>query len=143
MIVPDVNLLLYAEITAYPEHANAHRWWVAQLGGASEVGLAPVVVFGFIRIATNPRMFTPALSVDDALLRVEAWLARPNARMLAPGPNHLDIAFRLLRTIGAAANLTTDAQLAAFAIENTATLCSNDRDFGRFAGLAWTNPLAP
>ncbi|MEP6860414.1 MAG: TA system VapC family ribonuclease toxin [Deltaproteobacteria bacterium] len=141
MIVPDVNLLLYAEIAAFPQHADAHRWWLGQLGGANEVGFTPPAVFGFIRIATNPRVITPALTIDAALLRVETWLARPNARVLAPGPNHFDIAFRLLRAAGAAANLTTDVQLAAFAIENAATLCSNDRDFGRFAGLAWSNPL--
>ena len=142
MIVPDVNILLYAEIAAFPEHAKARAWWVRQLGGANDIGLPPPAVFGFVRLATNPRVFAPALAVDAALTRVEAWLARPHARVLVPGPNHLDIAFRLLRALGAAGNLTTDVQLATFAIENTATLCSNDRDFGRFAGLAWDNPLA-
>jgi uncharacterized protein len=141
MIIPDVNLMLYAEVAAFPQHATARAWWLRQLGGENEIGLAPPAVFGFIRLVTNPRVLTPALAIDAALLRVEAWLARPNARVLAIGPTYLDIAFRLLRALGAAANLTTDAQLAAFAIENAATLCSNDRDFGRFAGLTWDNPL--
>jgi toxin-antitoxin system PIN domain toxin len=142
VIVPDINLILYAEIDAHANHVKARRWWQKQLGGASDIGFTPPTIFGFIRLATNPRIFAPALGVDEALERVGMWLARPNARMLAPGPSYLDIALGLLRTIGAAGNLTTDAQIAAFAIENAATLCSADADFGRFAGLAWSNPLA-
>lgn len=98
-------------------------------------------MFGFVRIATNPRVFRPPLAVEDAVARVSGWLARPNVRALSPGPQHLQIAFRLLRELGAAANLTTDAQLAAYAIEHNATLCSNDTDFARFGGLRWANPL--
>lgn len=141
MIVPDINLILYAEIAAFPEHAEARRWWEGVLSGPDEVGLTPPVVFGFVRIATNPRMFDPPLAVDDALDRVTAWLQQPHSRALVPGPRHLEIAFRLLRNLGAAGNLTTDAQLAAFAMENNATLHSNDTDFGRFPGLRWDNPL--
>ena len=142
MIVPDVNLLLYAEIAAFPEHIKAKRWWEKTLGGGDDVGIAPPALFAFIRIATNPRIFTPALDVKSALETVERWLARPNVRVLAAGPLHLDIAFRLLRALGAAGNLTTAAQLATYAIENTATLCSNDSDFARFGGLTWENPIA-
>lgn len=143
MIVPDVNLVLYAEIATFPEHAAARLWWEKTLSGSEEVGLAPPVVFGFIRIATNARVFDPPLAVDEAIDRVERWLAQPHARVLVPGPRHVEIAFRLLRDVGAAGNLTTDAQLAAFAIENNATLYSNDADFARLAGLRFTNPLAP
>ncbi len=142
MIIPDVNLLLYAEIAAFPEHPAARRWWENLLDGRDEVGIAAVAMFGFIRLATNPRVFSPPLAVDDALDRVERWLTQPHVRVVVPGPRHIEIAFRLLRALGTAANLTTDTQLAAFAIENGATLCSNDSDFGRFAGLSWTNPLA-
>jgi toxin-antitoxin system PIN domain toxin len=112
------------------------------LSGTEEVGLATPALFGFVRIATNPRLFSPPLAVADAIERVNGWLVRPNVRVLVPGPRHLEIAFDLLRTLGAAANLTTDAQLAASAIENHATLCSNDTDFARFGGLSWVDPLA-
>src|SRR5262249_50262376 len=135
VIIPDINLLLYAEITSFEQHAAARAWWVKQLDGGAEVGLPLPVLIGFVRIATNPKLFTPAMTVDNALLRVEAWLARPNVRALVGGPHHLEHAFRLLRALGTAGNLTTDVQLAAFAIENGATLCSNDTDFGRFGGL--------
>ena len=142
MIVPDVNLLLYAEMASFPEHEAARRWWEGALGGGEEVGIAPPALFGFVRIATNPRVFDPPLSVEAALARVERWLEQPSARVLVAGPRHLEIAFRLLRSLGTTRNLTTDAQLAAFAIEHQATLCSNDADFGRFDGLQWVNPLA-
>lgn len=141
MIIPDVNLLLYAEIAAFPEHAAARKWWEQVLSGTDEVGVALVALFGFVRIATNPRVFSPAMALDDALRRVEGWLARPNVRVLAPGPRYLEIAFRLLRGLGTASNLTTDVQLAALAIENSATVISNDTDFTRFAGVSVLNPL--
>lgn len=143
MIIPDINLLLYAEIAAYPQHAAARTWWEDALGATEEVGVTTLATFGFIRIATNPRVFDPPMEVDAAIERVNLWLAQPNVRMLVPGPRHVEIAFRLLAQLGTAANLTTDAQLAAFAIENNATLCSNDTDFARFEGLRWENPLAP
>jgi toxin-antitoxin system PIN domain toxin len=141
VIVPDLNLILYAEIASFPEHAAARKWWEAVLRGPEEVALTMPTLFGFVRIATNPRAFDPPLAVDDAIDRVNAWLAQPHARVLLPGPRYLEIAFRLLRDLGAAGNLTTDAQLAAFAIENNATLCSNDTDFARFSGLRWSNPI--
>lgn len=141
MIVPDVNVLLYAELTAYPEHARARAWWKEALDAEEVVGLTPPALFGFVRIATNPRVFAVAATVEDAVGRVEAWLARPNVRLLGPGPRHLEISFALLRALGAAGNLTTDVQLATYAIENAATLYSADTDFGRFTNLAWKNPL--
>lgn len=142
MIIPDINLLLYAHITSFPKHAAAKAWWEATMTGDQDVGLVPPVVFGFIRIGTNPRVFAPPMSVEVAVAHVESWLARPRVRLLAPGSRHLDVAFGLLRTLGAAASLTTDAQIAAFAVENQADLHSNDTDFARFPGLRWVNPLS-
>jgi hypothetical protein len=141
LIVPDVNLLLYATISGFPEHPAARRWWETALSGDEEVGIAAPALFGFLRLATHPRIFDRPLSVEDAAARVEEWLARPQARFLLPGPRHLDIAFRLLRALGAAANLTTDVQLAALAIEYQSELHSNDADFGRFPDLRWIDPL--
>ncbi len=141
MRVPDTNLLLYAEIASFAQHKKARAWWVAALEGTDEIGLPAPVVFGFVRLATNPRVFAPPLPVADALARVEDWLSRAHVRLLVPGPRHVEIAFSLLRATGAAANLTTDAQIAALAMENGAELCSNDTDFGRFGGLRCKNPL--
>ena len=141
MVVPDVNLLLYAHVSAFRQHRAAKKWWEALLAGPEEVGIASPALFGFIRLATNRRVLDPPMEVDGALERVEAWLSRAQVRFLQPGPRHLEIAFRLLRALGAAANLTTDAQLAALAIENQAELHSNDSDFARFPGLRWVDPL--
>ena len=141
MIVPDVNLLLYAHLEAFPEHAKAKVWWERALNGKTEVGIGLPALFGFVRLATNRRVFEPPMSVEGALGHVEAWLARPNVQILSPGPRHLQIAFSLLRRLGGAANLTTDVQLAALALEHGAELYSRDVDFRRFAGLRWVDPL--
>lgn len=141
MIVPDVNLLLYAEIDAHPLHARARQWWEEALNGVRQVGLAPACLFGFLRISTNRRVFTEPLSIDDAIERVSNWLVRPNVVSLVPGRGHLEIAFGLLRQLGTGGNLTTDVQIAAHALEMNGEVCSNDGDFGRFQGVRWVNPL--
>jgi hypothetical protein len=142
VIVPDVNMLLYAEIDAFPQHAAARQWWESLMNGERQVGIAAVALFGFVRIGTNRRVFTEPLAVTDALGRVGRWLERPPVTFLAPGTRHLDVAFRLLEQIGTGANLTTDVQLAAHAIEHGGEVHSNDGDFGRFDGLRWVDPLA-
>ena len=142
MIVPDVNLLLYAHVTAFREHPRARRWWEDVMNGARPVGVAAPAIFGFVRLASNPRVLDPPLPVEEALARVEDWMTRPHVHFLQPGPRHLEIAFGLLRHVGAGANLTTDAQLAALAIEHQGEVHSNDGDFGRFPRLRWVNPIA-
>jgi len=141
VIVPDVNLLLYAHITGFPEHPRARRWWEGLMNGRTEIGLAAPTLFGFVRLATSPRVFDRPMGVDAALALADRWLGRPHVRFLLPGPRHLEIAFGLLRDLGTASNLTTDAQLAGLAIEYQAELHSNDRDFGRFPQLRWRDPL--
>ena len=142
MIIPDVNLLLYAEIDAFEQHRAARGWWERTLGGDRQVGLTTVSVFGFLRIATNRRVFALPLSINEAVARVREWLAQDNVVLVTPGSRHLDIALPLLERLGTGASLTTDVQLAAIAIENNADLCSNDADFRRFEGLRWIDPLA-
>jgi uncharacterized protein len=142
VIVPDVNLLLYAHVTTFPEHAPAKRWWEGLMNGRVEVGVAAPALFGFIRLISNPRVFERPLAVGAAIARVEEWFSRPHVHFVQPGPQHLKIAFALLREVGVAANLTTDAQLAALAIEHQGELHSNDGDFGRFPRLRWLNPIA-
>lgn len=141
MIVPDVNLILYAEIDAHPLHARARPWWEDALSGERRIGLAPVCVFGFLRISTNRRVFREPLSVEEALGRVRGWLGRDAVTFLVPGSRHLELAFGLLERLGTGANLTTDVQIAAHALEHQAEVYSNDRDFARFEGLRWVNPL--
>jgi len=141
VIIVDVNLLLYAVISGFPQHRKARAWWEETLNSSREVGLPAVAIFGFLRLSTNRRVFTTPLTITEALTYVRNWLAEPNVRFLPGTPRHLDTAFALLETLGAAGNLTTDAQLAAFAIEHHAELYSNDTDFARFDGLKSVNPL--
>lgn len=141
MIVVDINLLLYSTVSGFPQHEQARTWWERVLNAAEDVGLCSPAVFGFLRIVTNPRVLTSPMPVEAATRYVSEWLERPNVRFLVPGPRHIDIAFDLLRRAGTASNLTTDVQLAAFALENDADMFSNDTDFGRFPGLRWSNPL--
>lgn len=142
MIIVDVNLLLYAVISGFPQHPAARNWWEQQVNGAAEIGLAGPAVFGFLRIATNPRVLVTPMSIEEAIGHVRSWLERPNVHFLVPGSRHVDLVLELLAGVGTAGNLTTDAQLAAHALELDADMCSNDTDFARFSGLRWVNPLA-
>lgn len=141
MIIVDINLLLYAVISGFPHHSRARSWLEDTINEGVPLGLTGPAIFGFLRISTNPRVLTSPLAIEAATGYVTGWLDRPNVEFVGPGPRHLEVAFELLSGIGTAGNLTTDVQLAAYAIERDATLCSNDADFGRFAGLRWANPL--
>ncbi len=141
MIVPDVNLLVYAVFNGYPLHARAAQWLNEAMNGVEQVGLTAPAVFGFVRLGTSARVHERPLSVTQAGQYVHEWLARPQVRFLTPGPEHVRLVLGLLGAVGTGANLTTDAQLAAYAQELGGTIHSNDADFGRFPGLRWVNPL--
>lgn len=141
MIIPDVNMLLYAVVSGFPQHSDARAWWEQAVNGPTRIGLAQSALFGFLRIITNARILQSPLAVGDAVAYVRDWLAQPNVDLLVPGHNHMDIAVGLLQQLGTAGNLTTDVQLAAYAIEHQAEIHSNDTDFARFRDLQWINPL--
>lgn len=141
MIIPDVNLLLYAVVSGFPQHVRAQAWWEQTVNGRARIGLTPPALFGFLRIATNPRVLQPPVEIHDAVNYVDDWLAQPNVDLLTPGREHLAIALGLLKDIGTAGNLTTDVQLAAYAIEHQGEMHSNDSDFARFPNVKWINPL--
>ena len=143
MIVPDVNLLIYAYDTASTHHSAAASWLEGVMKGGEEIGLAAVVVFGFVRISTSARVFKNPLTVAEASARVESWLARPHVRIIEPSPYHVHDVLALLADTGTAANLTTDAQVAALALQEKAVIHSNDTDFQRFPGVRCHNPLLP
>lgn len=142
MILVDVNLLLNAYNRDFPDHGVTRAWWEGVVNGQEPIGLAWVTILGFIRIMTNPRAMPNPMTVGEAVSSVESWLEFPTVDLIEPGPRHPEILFRLLRQVGVAGNLTTDAHLAALAIEYQARLASTDADFARFAGLRWVNPLA-
>ncbi len=139
----DLNILLYAVNADSPQHPQARTWLETTLSGTELVGLPWVVLLGFLRVTTHPRVLTRPLPAGQAIAIVDGWLALPSVRVLAPREAHWRILRTLLETTGTAGNLTTDAHLAALAIENGCELCSTDGDFHRFPALRWHNPLAP
>jgi toxin-antitoxin system PIN domain toxin len=133
--LPDVNVLLYAVNSASDEHDRAQRWLESAFDDAEGVAFAWVVLLGFIRLATRRGIFPKPLSVEITLSLVQTWLSHERATMLHPSERHLPILARLLMGAQTAGNLTTDAHLAALAIEHGATVASFDRDFERFSGM--------
>lgn len=143
MKLVDTNLLLYAVDDTSPAHVRARAWLEQVLSGTETVGFAWNVLLGFLRLSTNPRVFTTPLTVEGALDRVDAWLAQPCVTVVHPTRRHPAVLRDLLAPLGTAGNLTSDAHLAALAIEHRAQVCSTDDDFVRFPGCNSTNPLRP
>ncbi|MGA8054562.1 MAG: type II toxin-antitoxin system VapC family toxin [Burkholderiales bacterium] len=137
MKLPDVNVLLFAANNASAEHEQARTWLESAFNEPGGVGLSWVALLGFIRLATRRGIFAKPLGVQEALSVVDAWLCEPQGIVLHPTQRHAQVLARLLIAAGAGGNLTTDAHLAALAIEHGATLGSFDRDFERFSGLAF------
>lgn len=141
MKLPDVNVLLYAADDTSHHHANACAWLEAALSSTETIAFTWTVLLAFVRLSTRPAIFARPLDPSEALDLVDGWLAQPCATVVHPTARHAAILRDLLEQAGTAGNLTTDAHLAALAIEHGAELCSYDADFGRFAGLRWVNPL--
>lgn len=141
MILPDLNLLLYAYNPHVPQHAAARQWWEKSLNGDELIGLPFDVLFGFVRIATHPKLGSAAVPLADARRVVEGWLDLSQVRTLVPGPGHFTRVMDLMRAAMATGPILSDAILAAYAMENRARLYTNDGDFSRFPGLTWENPL--
>ncbi len=141
MIVPDINLLVYAYNGGAPHHDAARGWWEALLNGTEQVGLPWIVITGFIRVMTNPTMVAIGVTPAQAVGYVRDWLSCDHVILLNPGAQHLMHLQRNLAAGGAGGNLVPDAHIAALAMEYQAVVHSGDSDFGRFPGLQWHNPL--
>jgi toxin-antitoxin system PIN domain toxin len=141
MILIDTNLLLYAYNPRSKDHAKARQWLEESLSELDPVRLTWLSLWAFLRISTNPRIFERPFSIDEASAIAASWLARPEVSVLEPGERHHEILQGLLIDSQATGPLVMDAALAAIAIEHGATLCTTDRDFSRFDGLSWKNPL--
>ncbi|MBS2037142.1 type II toxin-antitoxin system VapC family toxin [bacterium] len=142
MIVPDVNLLIFAYNSDAVAHTAARQWWENLLSGDEPVAIPWVVLCGFVRLMTHPAVLVVPMEIPQAFIHVRSWLSRPNVQILEPGPRHLEILENTLQQAGVGGNLVTDAHIAALALEYQAQVHSNDADFGRFSGLRWHNPLS-
>ena len=141
MILVDANLLLYAVNKDAPLHRRAKSWLEAAISGTETVGLSWIVLLAFLRLTTRAGIFEKPLRTETALEIVDSWLQQPGVTILEPTARHFRTLRELVLALGTGGNLTSDAHLAALAIEHGAELCSTDNDFERFAGLHFRNPL--
>ena len=142
MILVDANLLIYALDRDSPHHKKARPWLERALSGDTTVGLTWVVILAFLRLVTRPGILRKPLTPEAALAYVDEWTSLPSVEIVLPGERHWPVFLNLVRATGLAGNLTSDAHLAALAIEHGATVCSADADFTRFPGLSYDNPLS-
>jgi toxin-antitoxin system PIN domain toxin len=141
MIVLDVNLLLYAYDGRPAQHERARRWWQSTICGPELIGLPWQTIHGFLRISTDARISGNQVPMERSLALVEQWMDLPNVRVLTPGEQHWGLLRRMLLEGQARGPMVTDAQLAALTVEHGGVLYTSDRDFARFPGLRWVNPL--
>ena len=141
MIVVDANLLIYSYDMSSADHKKSVAWLEEVLSGTEAVGLPWPCICAFVRIVTNRRLTGMRVDLNAALEAVEEWLRSPNVQILVPGDGHWPLFRRMVIQGQAPGPLVSDAEIAALAIENGAVLHTADRDFARFPGLRWVNPL--
>lgn len=141
MLLPDVNILVYAYAENMPDHQRYRAWLEATVDGDEIYGMADIVLSGFLRIVTNPRVFDPPSTIVTALAFVDRVRHAPNCVVIAPGARHWEIFAQLCRTSNARGNLVPDAYLAALAIESGSEWITMGGDYARFPGLRWRRPF--
>jgi hypothetical protein len=141
VIVLDANILLYAYDKSSSQHLKARQWVEQVFSGREPVGLSWQIITAFLRITTNPRLPGERFGLDEAASIVDSWIELPNVRTLSPGDDHWPLLRRTVLEGQATGALISDAQLAALTIEFGGVLHTTDRDFARFPGLRWINPL--
>ena len=141
MIIPDLNMVVYAHNARAARHEAARRWWEGLLDGEETVGIPLAVSVGFIRLATSPVVLSPPMSSRRAVSLVQDWLRRPHFVQLDSGSNHFNHLAECLEAAGRAGKLVTDAHLAALALDHDAEIHTADRDFRLFPNVRWLNPL--
>jgi hypothetical protein len=137
----DVNVLVYAHRADVPDHSRYRRWLSELMQSDAAYGMSDLVLSGFLRVVTHPRVFHDPTPLDTALAFVAEVRDHPNSISVSPGERHWDIFTRLCRAVGARGSLVADAYLAALAIEAGAEWVTTDRDYARFPGLRWRHPL--
>lgn len=143
MKVVDANVLLYAVNDDAERHEQSRRWLDAALSGGATVGFAWIALLAFVRLSTRPGLFPSPLTIDEAMGRVDAWLAAPAALVVEPTGRHSGLVRELLRPLGAGGNIASDAHLAALSLEHRGQVVTYDTDFARFDGVDWEHPGSP
>ena len=141
MILPDTNLLIYATNASAPQHLEAARWWDACLNGNEGIGLSWQIVLAYCRLMSSPRFQPSAVSIGQLLDDVDTWLESPMVQIVQPRAHHTQAIRSVVDPASYPGDLLNDAHLAALAIEYGAVVHTADRDFARFRGVRWVNPL--
>lgn len=142
MILTDVNVLVYAHRADAPNH-EAFRQWLEEIINSDQIyGYSEMILGGFIRIVTHPRIFDPPSDLDSAFRFAEIIRTQPNAISIEPGIRHWEIFRHLCETTQVTGNLIPDAYFAALAIESGCEWITTDKDYGRFPGLNWRHPFS-
>jgi len=142
MILIDVNVLVYAHRADAPGHASYREWLEELINSDQAYGFSELVLSGFLRVVTHPRVFNPPSDLASGFTFVQILRSQPNAIPITPGPRHWDIFKNLCETASVKGNLIPDAYLAAMAIESGSEWITTDRDYSRFPGLKWRHPLS-
>jgi len=142
MVLFDVNVLVYAHRADAPNHTAYRQWLEGIVNGPTAYGVSELVISGFIRVVTHPRVFDPPSTLSEALTFAKQVRDQPHAVLRHPGPRHWDIFISLCKNTNLKGNLVPDAYLAALAIESGCEWVTTDRDFSRFPGLKWSHPLS-
>ncbi len=142
MRLVDANLLVYAHVSSFPQHATARKWLDGRLNAPEPLGLPWPSLLAFARLVSNPRIFARPLSVDTAWRQACSWLASPSVWVPQPTERHRAILDGFLSSSGLRANQVPDAHLAALAVEHGLLLCTADAGFARFPGVRIENPLS-
>ena len=141
MILLDVNVLVYAHREDSSQHTEYRKWLERFIESGRTFGISDLVLSGFLRIVTHPRIFNPPTPLSQAMEFVEIIRRQPQCVLVVPGPRHWEVFKDLCRSAGAKGNLVADAFHAALAIENGAEWVTTDHDYARFPKLKWRHPL--
>ena len=142
MFVPDLNILVYAYNASAPKHALAAKWWEDQINGGATIGICWPVLQGFVRLLSGRQIVAEPYSSEELFGFIDGWLAWPSVRLLGTSDQTYSHFRKLVREHGISGAMTTDALIAAFALEHGAVLISNDTDFLRFREIRVLDPLS-
>ncbi|MFZ5570206.1 MAG: type II toxin-antitoxin system VapC family toxin [Thermodesulfobacteriota bacterium] len=142
MLLPDVNIWVYAHREDSPNHKKIKAFVTNMIGNDSAFGVSSLVMSGFLRVVTHPKIFDPPTPLELAVQFAEEITGHPEAVLVSPGNRHWEIFTTLCKRTEARGNLIPDAYFAALAIESGNTWVTTDRDFSRFPGLDWKHPLS-
>ncbi len=140
MQLPDVNILVYAHREDTEQHQQSLSWLEARINSEEAFAMSELVLSGFLRIVTHPKIFNPPSKLEDALLFIEQIRSQPNCVIVVPQERHWSIFLNLCKQANAKGNLIPDAYHAALAIESGSEWITTDQDFSRFTGLKWSLP---